>query len=96
VEGLTDDWTEEKLKEICKQFGEIVEIKLAQNLGNTRRKDFGFVTFASRESAQACVEGINDAHIGGKVKVVKLFFPSPSLFFSIREQCSYLFILGEG
>ncbi|KAI8564644.1 hypothetical protein RHMOL_Rhmol03G0197000 [Rhododendron molle] len=69
VEGLTDAWNERKLKENCKQFGEVVKVKLSRNLG-TRRKDYGFVTFSSRESALACIEGINNGCIGeGDVKV---------------------------
>ncbi|KAF7148682.1 hypothetical protein RHSIM_Rhsim03G0171000 [Rhododendron simsii] len=69
VKGLTDAWNERKLKENCKQFGEVVKVKLSRNLG-TRRKDYGFVTFSSRESALACIEGINNGCIGeGDVKV---------------------------
>ncbi|XP_058205222.1 uncharacterized protein LOC131319115 isoform X4 [Rhododendron vialii] len=69
VEGLTDAWNERKLKENYKQFGEVVKVKLSRNLG-TRRKDYGFVTFSSRESALACIEGINNGCIGeGDVKV---------------------------
>lgn len=69
VEGLTDAWNEGKLIENFKQYGEVVTVKLSRNLG-TRRKDYGFVTFSSRESALACVEGINSARIGeGDVKV---------------------------
>ncbi|KAA8533828.1 hypothetical protein F0562_031345 [Nyssa sinensis] len=69
VEGLTDAWNEEKVKEICKQYGEIVKVKLSQSLG-TKRKDFGFITFTSRGSALTCMEGINNAYLGdGEVKV---------------------------
>ncbi|KAK9292558.1 hypothetical protein L1049_020532 [Liquidambar formosana] len=69
VEGLTDAWDEEKVKEICKQYGEIERVKLSRNL-KTKRKDFGFITFSSRESALACMDGINNAQIAeGEVKV---------------------------
>ncbi|CAK9161052.1 unnamed protein product [Ilex paraguariensis] len=68
IEGLTDAWNEDKVKEICKQYGDVTEIKLSQNLG-TKRKDFGFITFTSRGSALACVEGINNANIGEELKV---------------------------
>lgn len=70
IEGLAGDWDEEKLKENCKQYGEITEIKLLQGLGK-KRKDVGFISFTSRESALACIEGINNAQIGqGKVEVM--------------------------
>ncbi|XP_059666991.1 uncharacterized protein LOC132312588 isoform X2 [Cornus florida] len=74
VEGMTDAWNEEKLKEICKKYGEIVKVKLSRSLSTKRkdfkRKDFGFIAFTSQESALACVEGINNDCIGeGEVKV---------------------------
>ncbi|XP_043704253.1 nuclear localization sequence-binding protein-like, partial [Telopea speciosissima] len=69
IEGLTDSWDELKVKELCKQYGVIEKVQLSRNLVK-KRKDFGFVTFTSRESAVACVEGINNAQIGeGDVKV---------------------------
>ncbi|GMP69983.1 hypothetical protein CsSME_00029038 [Camellia sinensis var. sinensis] len=68
LEGLTDDWNKGKVNELCKQYGELVEIKLSRNIG-TKSKDFGFITFTSQEGALACVEGINNAHIGEEVKV---------------------------
>ncbi|KAL7229579.1 hypothetical protein ACSBR2_008146 [Camellia fascicularis] len=68
VEGLTDAGNKEKVKEICTQYGEVVKVQLPQCLGS-KRKYFGFITFTSRESALACVEGINNAHIGQEVKV---------------------------
>lgn len=71
IEGITDAWNEEKVKEICKQYGEIIEFQLCKNLGG-KRKDFGFITFCSRESALACVEGINNAQtVEGEVKVIR-------------------------
>ncbi|KAK2971743.1 hypothetical protein RJ640_022882 [Escallonia rubra] len=69
IEGLTDAWSEEKLKEICLQYGEIEKVSLSKSLV-TKRNAFGFVTFTSRESALACVEGINNTKIGeGEVKI---------------------------
>lgn len=66
MEGLTTDWNEEKLKEICKKYGEIVKINLCQSSGTKQR---GFIAFASSESALACVEGINNTAIGGEAEV---------------------------
>ncbi|KAF8413045.1 hypothetical protein HHK36_001019 [Tetracentron sinense] len=69
LEGLTDSWDEERVKEFCKQYGEIENVQLSRNLV-TKRNDFAFVAFTSRESAVACVEGINNAQIGeGDIKV---------------------------
>ncbi|KAK9063246.1 hypothetical protein SSX86_017116 [Deinandra increscens subsp. villosa] len=68
LEGITKDWNEEKVKDICKKYGEIVNINLCPGKRN-KRKDFGFVTFNSSESALACVEGINSTDIEGEAKI---------------------------
>lgn len=45
-------------------------MQLSRYFTNARRRDFGFVAFISRESAIACVEGINSAQLGdGEIKV---------------------------
>ncbi|KAL7001642.1 hypothetical protein U1Q18_002794 [Sarracenia purpurea var. burkii] len=86
VEGITDAWNEEKLKEICKQYGDVEEVKLSRSLG-TKRKDYGFITFTSRESALACVEGINGAHIGeGEVKAIKAHIAKPHFKGRLQKQ----------
>lgn len=63
VEGLTETWDEEKLKNLCEKHGEVEKIQLSRDLATVRRKDFAFVSFTSRENALACVEGINSAQI---------------------------------
>ncbi|KAD2805406.1 hypothetical protein E3N88_38783 [Mikania micrantha] len=68
LEGLTKDWNEEKVKDICKEYGEILQVNLCPGKRNKRR-DFGFVTFSCSESALACVKGINDTAIEGEVKI---------------------------
>ncbi|KAI3517594.1 hypothetical protein L1887_16809 [Cichorium endivia] len=68
LEGLTKDWNEEKVKEICVKYGDIVKVDICHN-PRTKNKDFGYITFASNENALACVEGINNAGIGGEVKI---------------------------
>ncbi|KAK8944579.1 Polyadenylate-binding protein 5 [Platanthera zijinensis] len=70
IEGIPLSWDEEKVKEICKEHGQIENVSLSRNFNSNKRKDFGFVEFSSRESALACVEGINKAQIvDGDVKV---------------------------
>ncbi|PWA91052.1 Nucleotide-binding, alpha-beta plait [Artemisia annua] len=69
VAGLAKDWNEEKVKEICEKYGEIVKIDLHIS-SKPKHKDFGFVTFSSPKSAQACVEGINTAGIVGETEII--------------------------
>ncbi|CAL5404897.1 unnamed protein product [Camellia sinensis] len=85
LEGLTDDWNKGKVNELCKQYGELVEIKLSRNI-RTKSKDFGFITFTSQEGALACVEGINNAHIGEEVKVVKASIAKPHSKGQLQKQ----------
>ncbi|KAI0500804.1 hypothetical protein KFK09_019021 [Dendrobium nobile] len=71
LDGIPLSWDEEKVKEICKEYGQIQRVQLSRNFSSRKRKDFGFVEFSSRESALACVEGINNAQIvDGNAKVV--------------------------
>ncbi|XP_020572180.1 nucleolin-like [Phalaenopsis equestris] len=70
-DGIPTSWDEEKVKEICKDYGQIERVLLSRNLNSRKRKNFGFVEFSSHESALACVEGINKAQIVvGDEKVV--------------------------
>ncbi|XP_010918318.1 uncharacterized protein [Elaeis guineensis] len=70
VESIPVSWDEEKIKELCKQYGEVEKVQLFRKFTTSKKKDFGFVEFTSRESAVACVEGINSAQLGeGEVKV---------------------------
>ncbi|KAL9264584.1 Polyadenylate-binding protein, cytoplasmic and nuclear-like protein [Drosera capensis] len=70
VEALDGSWDEEKLKIVCGQYGDIKEVKFSKDLHNNRkRRNFGFLTFKTRENALACVQGLNKDQSGGvKVK----------------------------
>ncbi|KAG6746383.1 hypothetical protein POTOM_050923 [Populus tomentosa] len=68
VKGLVKSWNVKKLKELCKHYGEIVNVWLPRSFG-AKHKDFGFIAFSSYKSALACVEGINKTQLGGETKV---------------------------
>lgn len=67
VKGLVKSWNVKKLKELCKQYGEIINVWLPRNFG-AKHKDFGFIAFSSHKSAVACVEGINKTQLGGETQ----------------------------
>lgn len=48
----------------CKQYGEVEKIELSKNFAVAKRKDFAYVSFASRESAVACIDNTNNAQVG--------------------------------
>ncbi|KAK9128526.1 hypothetical protein Syun_017323 [Stephania yunnanensis] len=72
-----ESWEEDKLKKLCEQYGEDEKVQLSRKFLSTRRKDFGFVSFVTRESAVACVEGINKAEIGEGDNKVKANLAKP-------------------
>ncbi|XAR64853.1 hypothetical protein NMG60_11008726 [Bertholletia excelsa] len=59
AEYLPSSWDEEKVKDYFKRFGEIENVVLAKNLPSSKRKDFAFVNYTSREAALACIEAFN-------------------------------------
>lgn len=63
IEDLPDSWDEKKIREICQHYGEIEKVQMFRKSG-TKKKDFAFVKFTSRESALACVEGMNSGQLG--------------------------------
>ncbi|XP_049400502.1 uncharacterized protein LOC125864529 isoform X2 [Solanum stenotomum] len=81
AEYLPSSWTEEKVRDYFGKFGEIESVVLAKDLPSSRRKDFAFVNYVSRESALACIEAFshepaNDS--GSKVSIkVSLAKPMP-------------------
>ncbi|KAI4327708.1 hypothetical protein L6164_020136 [Bauhinia variegata] len=81
VDGLPPHWDEDRVREQFKGFGEIVRIVLARNMSTAKRKDFGFVDFATHEAAVACVDGVNTSELddgASKMKVrARLSNPLP-------------------
>ncbi|RRT43598.1 hypothetical protein B296_00056308, partial [Ensete ventricosum] len=69
IESIPDFWDGKKIKEICQRYGEVEKVQLFKK-STTKKKNFAFVEFTSRESAVACMEGVNSAQIGeGEVKI---------------------------
>ncbi|PSS23546.1 Heterogeneous nuclear ribonucleoprotein like, partial [Actinidia chinensis var. chinensis] len=78
AEYLPSSWDEEKVKDYFKKFGEIENVVLAKDLPSSRRKDFAFVNYTSREAALACIEALScdsltdeDSKVNVKVSLAK-------------------------
>ncbi|XP_074373630.1 heterogeneous nuclear ribonucleoprotein Q-like [Apium graveolens] len=72
VEHLPSSWDEQKVKYCFKRFGDIETVVLARDMPSSRRKDFAFVNYTTRDAALACVEAFSSEQIndeGSKVKV---------------------------
>ncbi|KAI3831801.1 hypothetical protein MKW92_053931, partial [Papaver armeniacum] len=72
LDGLPISWDEDRVKDHLKKFGKIEKVELARNMPAAKRKDFGFVTFDTHDSAVACVDGINNTELVDGDKKVKV------------------------
>ncbi|KAG1354545.1 putative nucleolin [Cocos nucifera] len=81
VDGLPASWDETRVRQQFKKFGEIESVQLARNMLTAKRKDFGFVSFTTRQAALDCMEKVNKDGIGeGDQKVlVKVTLKKPLL-----------------
>lgn len=63
---------DEKLRDMFKEFGEIVSAKVAKDDGSdsTKSKGFGFVAFETAEAAEKAVEAMNGKDINGRALYV--------------------------
>ncbi|XP_021721258.1 heterogeneous nuclear ribonucleoprotein R-like [Chenopodium quinoa] len=83
AEFIPSSWDEMKLRDTFKKFGEIDEIVLARNLKTTKRKDFAFISFKTREAAIKCIESFghdlsskDESKVSVKVSLAK---PKPKV-----------------
>ena len=67
--------TEDKLRELCQDFGEITYCKVITEPHTGRSKGFGFVEFASAEAAQAAIDALNGTPLEDRELVVNIARP---------------------
>uniref|UniRef100_A0A0N5BAM2 RNA-binding protein n=1 Tax=Strongyloides papillosus TaxID=174720 RepID=A0A0N5BAM2_STREA len=60
IRNLTQETTDESLKELCKKFGEIVSTKAIMDKGTNTCRGFGFVEFNNVEDAQKAMNGLSE------------------------------------
>lgn len=64
----------DSLKELFSQYGEVTEAVVIMDRETNRSKGFGFVTFASQESAQKALE-MSGKEVDGRTIVVNIAKP---------------------
>lgn len=77
VDGLPASWDEDRVRDLLKKYGKIEKIELARNMPSAKRKDFGFITFDTHDSAVTCAKNINNTELGegeSKVSIVNWIF----------------------
>eukprot|EP00959_Pyramimonas_sp_CCMP1952_P400737 8397297-Pyramimonas_sp.AAC.1 len=50
------DWEEDAIRERFEKYGPLEKVVLAKNMLKAKRKDFGFLTYETREAALAAIE----------------------------------------
>jgi cold-inducible RNA-binding protein len=66
VGSLSYDTTEERLREIFAEFGNVVSATIIMDRATNRSKGFGFVEFESAEDAQKAVAELNGKEVDGR------------------------------
>ena len=66
VGNLSFQTTEDELKQLFSQAGEIVNVSVPTDRLSGRPRGFAFIEFASGEAAAAAIERFNDQELGGR------------------------------
>ncbi len=66
VGNLSFKTSEDQLREIFSQFGDVASASLVMDRETGRPRGFGFVEFANDEHAKAAIEGLNGKNVDGR------------------------------
>jgi RNA recognition motif-containing protein len=69
--------TEDELREMFSQYGEITSLNIIRDKFTGSSKGFGFVEMADRASAQSAIEALNGTEMGGRALTVNEARPKP-------------------
>ena len=71
ISYIPPDFTEQDLRNLCSQYGEIICSKIMINLQTGQSKCFGFVKFKDLSQATAAIKGINGMQVRNKKLLAK-------------------------
>lgn len=64
--------TEETVRSLFEEYGEVITVKLIKDRETGRKKGFGFVEMESEDEATAAIDALNDQELEGRnIKVNK-------------------------
>ncbi|KAI5428256.1 hypothetical protein KIW84_033307 [Lathyrus oleraceus] len=72
IDLLPPSWGEDYVRGLLKKYGEVEKVELAKNRPAARRKNYGFVTFATHAAAVECAESITGSGLGDGNKKAKV------------------------
>lgn len=70
IGSLSYDMTENALRELFEEFGEVSSCKIINDRDTGRSKGFGFVEMSDKASAQEAIDQLNEKDILGRTIVV--------------------------
>jgi len=70
VGNLTEDITEQDLRETFEVFGEVKEVRIIKNRDTGEKKQYGFVHMTTTEDAATAIEHLNGRDLKGSTLVV--------------------------
>lgn len=70
VGNLSFDTTENDLQDLFSKHGPVTEANLMQDRATGRARGFGFVTMATKEGAEAAVQGLHGSEFKGRALTV--------------------------
>ena len=66
VANLSYSITDDSLRDIFAQYGEVVSVKIVTDTFTGRSKGFGFVEMATKEEAGAALDALNNKDVDGR------------------------------
>ena len=78
VGNLSFDASEDELRQLFARHGTVESAKLATDRDTGRARGFGFVEMASDSEAQAAIDALNGAEVGGRALIVNEAKPKTS------------------
>jgi RNA recognition motif-containing protein len=66
VGSLSNDVTEEDLKQAFEAFGEVESVRIIKDMRSGRSKGFGFVEMPGKAQAQSAIDGLNGKELKGR------------------------------
>ena len=70
VGSLPYSTTDDDLRQLFAEFGEVVSAKVIFDRETNRSKGFGFVEFDDDEAAKKAIDSLNNSEVGGRTIVV--------------------------
>lgn len=75
IGNLSYNVTEDELRDVFSQYGEITDLKIITDRMSGRSKGIAFITYATEEQAQAAIEAMHNQEIDGRAVIVNVARP---------------------